>query len=517
MSRSFRAWTGSVLVSVAACGVGRLRDRAVLGLRALPGTARPLIRSRCWLAVVLVLGLCPAVSPAHAGVRAHHRSGDRGSSPRRALSGVLALGSGYATPDGSAAVRSLQRALVRIGDPPGPLDGRYGPVTERAVLAFQTTYGLALDGIAGPRTLARLATAEALLYPGARDSRAVRGLQRALASAGDRPGPIDGQYGPVTEHAVRHFQTQHQLSVDGIAGPRTVSQLHPHRTSPPAPRASAHPRAAKPNPRPHHSHQPASAHRHAPRPPASVGHRHPGPSSSFAWLLLLGVVVLALVLIMWWFTRGRRPSRRISRSIALSASELGPEPAPLERGGAEAAFRPQDQRGDGSDESDLGVLLEDQGDLEGAEAAFRRSDQRGDAKGAFNLGVLLSRRGDLTEAKAAYARSDQRGDANAAFNLGVLLDNQGDLQGARAAFARADQRGDIKGALNLAVLLDDQGDPDGAEAAYARARKRGDSDDAELARAAPLEPYDRLQTHVEARLQSRTQQWLQAHGEVPRR
>ena len=50
----------------------------------------------------------------------------------------------------------------------------------------------------------------------------------AAASArqhGLTPGPIDGRYGPRTEHAVELFQSAHGLRVDGIAGPITLSAL----------------------------------------------------------------------------------------------------------------------------------------------------------------------------------------------------------------------------------------------------------------------------------------------------
>ena len=69
---------------------------------------------------------------------------------------LLALGSGYQQADGSGLVRTLQRGLARVGDTPGPIDGRYGPLTTNAVIRFQTAQGLRVDGIAGRQTLTRL-------------------------------------------------------------------------------------------------------------------------------------------------------------------------------------------------------------------------------------------------------------------------------------------------------------------------------------------------------------------------
>ena len=49
-------------------------------------------------------------------------------------------------------VAKLQAQLQEIGFNPGPIDGRFSPATEAAVLAFQKSAGLLADGIAGPRT-----------------------------------------------------------------------------------------------------------------------------------------------------------------------------------------------------------------------------------------------------------------------------------------------------------------------------------------------------------------------------
>jgi len=53
-------------------------------------------------------------------------------------------------------VSVLQFLLEARGASPGTLDGRFGGETEAAVVRFQTSAGLSPDGIAGPRTIARL-------------------------------------------------------------------------------------------------------------------------------------------------------------------------------------------------------------------------------------------------------------------------------------------------------------------------------------------------------------------------
>lgn len=69
----------------------------------------------------------------------------------------LAKGAGYELRNGSQRVRHLQRQLRRLGDRPGPVDGLFGPLTERAVRRFQHHAGLRVDGIVGPKTAIRLA------------------------------------------------------------------------------------------------------------------------------------------------------------------------------------------------------------------------------------------------------------------------------------------------------------------------------------------------------------------------
>ena len=163
-------------------------------------------------------------------------------SPRAAFAGatLLALGSGYAS-DGSAAVRSLQRRLAHTGYSPGPIDGLYGPLTERAVAYFQAAHGLVVDGIAGTITLGALRGRFHPLLPGAGfevpgGSPAVRSLQRRLASAGFVPGPIDGLYGPLTLGSVARFERAYRLPADGVATARmqeaviasSWTELEPH-------------------------------------------------------------------------------------------------------------------------------------------------------------------------------------------------------------------------------------------------------------------------------------------------
>ena len=54
----------------------------------------------------------------------------------------------------------------------------------------------------------------------------VKKLQEGLAYLGYHPGPIDGQFGGMTEDAVEAFQKKSKIYVDGVVGPSTASLLN---------------------------------------------------------------------------------------------------------------------------------------------------------------------------------------------------------------------------------------------------------------------------------------------------
>jgi peptidoglycan hydrolase-like protein with peptidoglycan-binding domain len=110
-------------------------------------------------------------------------------------------------------------------------------MTEQAVLAFQRRNMDTADGIAGSETLTEMYSANARkaatsagiigisLKEGARDTEAVKTLQRKLKALGYFNGTIDGDFGDNTTNAVKLFQLQHGLSADGVAGGRTLQLL----------------------------------------------------------------------------------------------------------------------------------------------------------------------------------------------------------------------------------------------------------------------------------------------------
>ena len=53
----------------------------------------------------------------------------------------------------------------------------------------------------------------------------VRAIQTALKKHGLDPGPIDGEFGPMTAAAVKAFQLMRRLVADGEVGPKTARSL----------------------------------------------------------------------------------------------------------------------------------------------------------------------------------------------------------------------------------------------------------------------------------------------------
>jgi murein DD-endopeptidase MepM/ murein hydrolase activator NlpD len=130
----------------------------------------------------------------------------------------------------SANTAALQVALKALHQYHGAVDGIVGPQTRGAVRRFQRRHHLAVDGIAGPRTRRALGRRGSPLLGTRPMSTGNRGwdvaaLQFMLVRRGYSAGSVDGGYGPYTRGAVGRFQAAAGLSVDGVAGSRTVHAL----------------------------------------------------------------------------------------------------------------------------------------------------------------------------------------------------------------------------------------------------------------------------------------------------
>ncbi|WP_259558453.1 peptidoglycan-binding protein [Brachybacterium sillae] len=127
------------------------------------------------------------------------------------------------------AVRHLQQRLNGSGATLR-VDGVFGSRTLTAVRTFQSTNGLRVDGVVGPLTWGALgsvatqsgATTETLRR-GDRGASVVV-LQEALRARGATFNAT-GYFGSLTLSAVRAFQSDAGLTVDGVVGPKTWAAL----------------------------------------------------------------------------------------------------------------------------------------------------------------------------------------------------------------------------------------------------------------------------------------------------
>jgi peptidoglycan hydrolase-like protein with peptidoglycan-binding domain len=125
-------------------------------------------------------------------------------------------------------IRTLQ-FLLRARGHNLTVDGMFGPATEAAVKAFQTSKGMTADGIMSAQTWSTLI----IQVKKGSSGDAVRGVQEEFQFRAGEPGKglkVDGIFGPQTDSTVRGFQ--HALSldvpsvvVDGIVGPVTWQAL----------------------------------------------------------------------------------------------------------------------------------------------------------------------------------------------------------------------------------------------------------------------------------------------------
>ena len=148
----------------------------------------------------------------------------------------------------------LQSALKKLGYYKKTIDGNFGTGTHKAVKEFQKDENLKVDGIAGESTLALLEELTGVsfdltyvpdydtdddkddekpkgLFAGdyttlkfGKTGNRVSILQRALMALGFNVS-VDGTFGSTTHAAVKKFQLIVGLTVDGLAGKKTLQKL----------------------------------------------------------------------------------------------------------------------------------------------------------------------------------------------------------------------------------------------------------------------------------------------------
>lgn len=147
----------------------------------------------------------------------------------------------YGPDDQAQEIALIQEALEELDFYYADITGKYGKRTQAAVKKFQKRYGLEQSGIADEETQRMIFAKAGVEAPQSSDEQAnvygsetlregsrgdaVRLLQENLTLLEFYSGSITGSYGRLTKEAVRRFQKEHDLSADGMAGPRTFKKL----------------------------------------------------------------------------------------------------------------------------------------------------------------------------------------------------------------------------------------------------------------------------------------------------
>lgn len=153
------------------------------------------------------------------------------ASPLPTSDGMLRLGS-----TGNA-VKTLQTHLNTVMKSGLVVDGQFGALTDAALRAFQSRYGLPADGIYGPQSAAMMKAALAgktapippkpkpptgtLVVDGIFGPATCAAIQRALNKHGASL-VVDGSMGPLTTRALQRYLG---VTADGIVGPVTIKAL----------------------------------------------------------------------------------------------------------------------------------------------------------------------------------------------------------------------------------------------------------------------------------------------------
>ncbi len=174
------------------------------------------------------------------------------NNPRVLISNVVLPAVSLRKGDNNNDVRNMQLALTQIGYQTGGTDGKFGDMTESAVVQFQKDNRLSADGVAGQATLTRIYTKANVridgianptptatpaptqnipdrlnsyninetLAPGSSGS-SVATMQIALKQLGYYKGSINSSFDKATKNAVIALQKAYNLSADGVAGAMT--------------------------------------------------------------------------------------------------------------------------------------------------------------------------------------------------------------------------------------------------------------------------------------------------------
>lgn len=128
--------------------------------------------------------------------------------------------------DATKTVKLYQQRLKDLGYLTTTPDGKYGTDTKQAIKRFQEIHGLIPDGFFGYSTINCLqsssAKGNALQFGMSGDD--VKNVQKYLKRLGYMDA-VTGYFGTLTEEAVKAFQKNNKIAVDGTVGMVTMSKL----------------------------------------------------------------------------------------------------------------------------------------------------------------------------------------------------------------------------------------------------------------------------------------------------
>jgi N-acetylmuramoyl-L-alanine amidase len=149
-----------------------------------------------------------------------------GQDPTEGSSGGSSSGGSSGSQTADPQILKLQKNLnrLKITDSNGKAlaeDGLSGPATASATLKFNSIMGISAPGAAGAPTWKALDEifAKPVLRPNHATGKAVRYVQFRVGTS------IDGVYGPMTGRAVAQFQSNNNLTADGIIGSQSWTRL----------------------------------------------------------------------------------------------------------------------------------------------------------------------------------------------------------------------------------------------------------------------------------------------------
>lgn len=229
-----------------------LAGRAVAAVRARPKAVLLTVAAVVSMTVISVnalylqTGKHPAPMFAHQPppVRTASLPGDVDTAPTSAPTGApsQAGASAAPSPPPDNLVAEIQTALKARGLYTDAVDGAMGPATRAAISAYEQKMGLDVTGAPSLGLLASLsapppkpsssAPSQSSQTASAPSRALVQRLQKALVAAGYGPITVDGLYGSETAGAIRRYQLDHGMSVNGTVSDPLLARLGVAPTQP---------------------------------------------------------------------------------------------------------------------------------------------------------------------------------------------------------------------------------------------------------------------------------------------